>query len=621
MALNNVNVKSGARHRSTSDLSTTTILTTDFFTPKVIYTHEFVPKEKWHARIDSLTRCLPMYKPAYADIKANMRAFFVPLRTLYYKWNSWITNTNDGVDLPETMAYFNVVDFVKAMCYKLPNGTTPFCSSITSLSYNRSEVPSTDSEPAGAPSAYDFCYLWDYVDELQAEKTSINYVILNAKGRAVWSILRGLGYHFATAFAINDETSLTYVKDKSALPLIAYLKVYFDYYVNPRDSVMYQWFKVTLDQIYKTDSWHLSCKFYDEDADDNLLYWIFQAIFDVNYSLDYFTSAFEQSMGPETSNCYSESFTIKDVTVDNLDIRGQQNSNKIAALVRKDPNSNLAYTLSQYLDTGLHLLSDVLKRYQLSGMHPSDRYLTQRGVKLRSEYNNKSIYIGHKESPFNIQDITSTGDSSLAEYKGKALNYNLNANFEFDSEEFGFIIIISTVVPDVKYFEGEPRYIHHLSRTQFFSEEFEPLGVQGIQASELLADITHFKGSQARANNINEDSIIGYTDRYGEYKANPHAIVAGDFSLGSRNEGYRSWHVLREIEKRVKISEEFRSSLDRGQYDRIFEVTDANFDGFIQVFNIDCRPSLPMSSMFESYEFECDDNKTVNVQTGGQFNT
>lgn len=619
MALNNVNVKSGARNRSTSDLSTTTILTTDFFTPRVIYTHEFVPKEKWHARIDSLTRCLPMYKPAYADIKANMRAFFVPLRTLYYKWNSWITNTNDGVDLPETMAYFNVVDFVKAMCYKLPNGTTPFCTSITSLSFNRSDVPSTDSEPIGAPSAYDFCYLWDYEDELHTEKTSINYVILNAKGRAVWSILRGLGYHFATSFSINDSSQVAQIKDKSAVPLIAYLKVYFDYYVNPRDSITYQWFKTTLDQIYKTDSWHLSCKFYDEDVDDNLLYWIFQAIFDVNYSLDYFTSAFENPFSPE-QNAIAETQTITDLYNANLAAKQVASSGNVAPVVQQSSASSIT-TLTQYLDTGLHLLSDVLKRYQLSGMHPSDRYLTQRGVKLRSEYNNKSIYIGHKESPFNIQDITSTGDSALAEYKGKALNYNLNANFEFDSSEFGFIIIISTVVPDVKYFEGEPRYIHHLSRTQFFSEEFEPLGIQGIQASELLADITHFKGSAARANNINEGSIIGYTDRYGEYKANPHAIVAGDFSLGSRNEGYRSWHVLREIEKRVKISEEFRASLDRGQYDRIFEVTDANFDGFIQVFNIDCRPSLPMSSMFESYEFECEDNNTVNIKTGGQFNT
>lgn len=608
MAVQDSKQKTASRNRSNPNLSTTAVLTTDFFTPRVIYTHEFVPKEKWNVRVDSLTRCMPMFKPAYADIKANLRAFFVPMRCLYYQWNNWITDTNSGGDMLSQMFYFTTSDLVICL------DSMGFSDTIkrVSLSFDSAAMPDpTQGEPTGAPSAYDFVYIDTYDDsQYQSGKAGrLNYITLNAKGRQIWSLLAGLGYKFNT---VRDVTNVltsynTDPNEKSAMPLLAYLKIWLDYYCNPRDTVNYKLANGFLNHYYKADSTYIGL------IGSYNLYDLFDLISTVDYSLDYFTSAFEQPLGPATSTI-NNSPSIEDVVIPSrLSARESLSSSILVQSTSSD-----SVTLTQYLDTGLHLISDVLRRFQFAGLDNISRYLLQRGVKLRSEYNNRSIYIGHKESAFTISDVTSTGDSELADYKGQAINYNLNGNFSFDSEEFGFIIMISTVTPEIKYITGENRHIHHLKHDQFFSEEYEALGVQGIRADELCGVCMHFTDLPSR-NGIPGNAIIGYTDKFGEYKANPHAILAGDFLFGTTNVGYDQWHLFRDIDKRSMLNSAFRHSSDRGQYDRIFQIQSGRTDGFIQVFNINCQPSLPMASMFESYEYECDRCADVVIQNGGKY--
>lgn len=608
MSVQDSKQKTASRNRSNPNLSTTAVLTTDFFTPRVIYAHEFVPKEKWHVRVDSLTRCLPLNKPAYADIKANMRAFFVPMRCLYYQWDNWITNTNSGGDMLSQMFYFTTSDLI--ICLDTTAYSDPY--KRVSLSFDSAAMPDpTQGEPAGAPSAYDYAYIDTYDDaQYQSGKAGrINYITLNARGRQIWSILSGLGYKFNT---LRDVTNVltsynTDPNEKSAMPLLAYLKIWLDYYCNPRDTVNYKLANGFLNHYYKADDTFIGL------LGSYNLYDLFDLISTVDYSLDYFTSAFEHPYGPDPNSVVNQN-VINDASAGNYLFASTQYN--APTVYQGSPNYN--YTLTQYLDTGLHLLSDVLRRFQFAGLDTISRYLLQRGVKLRSEYNNRSIYIGHKESAFTISDVTSTGDSELANYKGQAINYNLNGNFSYDSDEFGYIIMISTVVPDVKYITGEHRHIHHLSQDQFFSEEFEALGVQGIRADELCGVCLHYADLPSR-NGIPGNAIVGYTDKFGEYKANPHAILSGDFIFGSRNVGYEQWHLFRDIEKRTMLNASFRHSNDRGQYDRIFGIQNNQYDGFIQVFNINCQSSLPMSSMFESYEYECDKYASAVVQNGGKY--
>ena len=607
MSVQDSKQKSASRNRSNPNLSTTSVLTTDFFTPRVIYTHEFVPKENWHARIDSLTRCLPLMKPAYADIKANMRAFFVPMRTLYYQWNNWITDNNSGGDILSQMFYFTVNDLVIAL------DSMPYSDVIkrVSLSFDSAAMPNpTLGEPTGAPSAYDYAYIDTYDDsQYQSGKAGrINYITLNRRGKQVWSILAGLGYKFNTLRDVTNVLTQYNIdpNEKSAMPLLAYLKIWLDYYCNPRDLVNYKLANGFLNHYYKADSTSIGL------LGTYNLYDLFDLITTVDYSLDYFTSAFEEPFSTPAS-ARNTNVILEDPSNNQLDANNVANF----PLVKQTSNS-VTLTLTQYLDTGLHLISDALRRFQFAGLDNISRYLLQRGVKLRSEYNNRSVYIGHKESAFQISDVTSTGDNELANYKGQAINYNLNGNFSYDSEEFGFIIIISTVVPDIKYITGEHRHVHHLTKDQFFSEEYEALGVQGIRADELCGVCTHYADLPS-VNGMPGNVIVGYSDKFAEYKANPHAVISGDFLFGTTNVGYDQWHLFRDIEKRTMLNASFRHSNDRGQYDRIFGVQTGDYDGFIQVFNINCQPSLPMSSMFESYEYECDKCADVVIQNGGKY--
>lgn len=630
MAIKQTQVDVARKGRHTAELDTVTLTTTDFFTPRVVYNHEFVPGENWKLHFNSMTRCMPLFKPAYADISHHVRAFFIPYRTLISQWNDSIDYSNvayAGTALPT----FTSRDVINAFVIdQVHDEGHSFIDSIVPVECNED-----GSEKEGHPfpdAKYDF---ESFSHTTVGETTTYykNFVNLSRKGKMIWSMLIGLGYKIDTTFDVITPSDL-WDEPKSALPLLSLAKVYLDYYVNPRDE-NYKILYNVLRDVFLLKVTDLSTTFQDYTLYQiSYLAQIFICLEDVSYSLDYFTSAWENPNSPDSGQILGD-LTFKDPAFelvsplihDNF-VTGTLDSDLGSgsqAVIAQDP-AVYDNALSQYLDTALHLVSDKLQRFRLSGMRSVDRYLSTYGVKLKSEYDNRSVYLGKQSSNFTISDVTSTGsESDLAKYKGKALDYNLDGNFDFDGSEFGFIVLLSTVVPRVKYFNGEARHIHHINRGRFWDPSFDKLAVQAIRADELFAGYQHTDELPEDMDDfVPADHSVGYSDKWAEYKCQPHAIVSGDFVLSHLNldnsaGGYRSWHCLREIKGRyAKLDSDFRSTSDRLQYDRIFESSNGKADGFIQCFNFDVPSSLPMSPMFESYDW-CDKKETVTQQTNGSF--
>lgn len=618
-----VNLPIATASRHTADLGQPTICTTDFFTPRIIYCNECVPGDKWHIKVDGMTRCLPMYHPAYAEIKNNIRAFFVPFRTLYYRWQNWITNSKDGSAVLNNVPYVMPIDLIKSLHH------VEMSSDTSQPSYYIEILHSSESE---RPENFDISY--KLIKDAAAPDYYEVYVRFDKEGKFYWNLLQGLGYDLQCNFdyPIDDTDAYdptAHSEDSpyamlSALPLLAYAKLILDYFVSPRDVTHYTTLHSFLNDFYTGTA---------SSFNHNSLRLFYACCSDINYNVDYFTSALDT---PNTGNPYLASEI--ELTDPQISSTGYANWLETSLLndsthpwlngpqISLAPNSgptDQQYTpiITQYLDTAMHKLADLARKVSIVGLRPLDRFFTQRGIKLRSEYLNRSIYIGHSQSEFQISDVTSTGSlDDLADYKGKAINYNVGGTFDFDSsEDFGMIMLISTVVPSVRYFEGTPRYINHIKRNDFYQPEFDKLGVQGIRASELKSNFYTIGDYTRQKNNIQNDEIIGYTDRYAEYKQNCYGKLLGDFKLRGHNTGLDSWYLWRKISQRTKLDAEFRSTSDRSQYDRIFEVTDSQNDGFIQLFNIDAKASRPMSAMFDSYEWSDNVGHTVEQKINGTY--
>lgn len=624
MALSNFNLPIGVSERNNFDLSTQTLTTTDFFTPKLVYSHEVCPGESWKCQVSAMTRTIPLYKPIYSDLSNNIRFFFVPFRTVMYDFNDFINNVSPHADAFDKVYYSRTSAFVLAF---LDNNIVSGDDERTYRSYKYVDMVSgTD---------YDFQV---FVSSDSVDSPSTGKYKFNKRGRFLYDVLLGLGYQlqFGNVSVNLDTPSSSYragmsLDDFSVMPLLCYLKVYFDYYCNPLYT-HYRECQHLLDTIFRSNTTSHS-------LGSSYIKQIFSLIEPVSYDNDYFTSSWESPFGPQVgSTGTNPSQVVSGIQLNdpaNPDAYVAYDNSLNEATVENGNVGTDSITLSQYLDTALHKISNLFHKYNMVGVRSIDRYMSERGIKLDSAFSNRCIYIGHRNSPFTVSDVTSTGDyDSLADYKGKALSYNLDGNFEFTSSEFGMIIAISTVIPRVQYCQGMPRHLHHLSIYDFFTPSLDKLGVQPIRCDELWSrNLDSSKTLPSQGLGISDSSVLGYTSMYGEYKCNPHCVRSGIFSLPSQNgialsdinysesKGLtQTWHLWRLFDDYERQGNYLRDTEDREQYDRIFDMVDGTVDGFIQIFNFKVKCSLPMSKMFESYDFGEDEaNRKVNVRRGGTF--
>ncbi len=177
------------------DLSCDHITTTDFFKIQPVYYKEMVPGESIKINCETFTRLSPLVNPMYGRCKIVNRAFFVPMRTIFQGWNEFITDT------PYKSKYLSVP--------LINQHDLTWCFTQALSTQVQSSQP------------YDFA----------STGTSPKYYQLSGMGRRIWSILQSLGYRYSIGYFINN-TPADDSEMFSALPLLAYAKIYVDWYRN-----------------------------------------------------------------------------------------------------------------------------------------------------------------------------------------------------------------------------------------------------------------------------------------------------------------------------------------------------------------------------------------------------
>lgn len=561
------------------DLSSQHITTANFMEFNVAWSKELVPKEHIGVHQETFARLDPLPVPTFGRANINNRAFFVPFRTIFPAWNDFITDTRHS---------FNVYG-TPAGASKLV-GETPTIKNSELVRFFENNGNAT--QVTGTQTA-------DYT--LNSSSTGRRFT---AKGRRAYKLLLSLGYNIN--WNLDDTTSM------SALPLLAVAKVYCDWYFPSA---------YTQDQIYSLVDGLFnfnSISSVNAEYGFALSYTQIQNIMDllangVNYDSDYFVSAWDNPTNPN-EGAGTSNLTIGTLSSDNT---SNVTSNK------QEPSIQTAGKISQYALTALRSMTDYMKRHQLVGARALDRYLARFGVQLEAEKMNRSIYLGCANQSLQFGDVMNTAgasDGDLGKYAGKGISYG-DAGFEFDADEYGIMIIISTIVPKVGYYQGVDRSVKHIQKLDYWTPEFDNLGTQAISKSELYipTDAYSFVGTKDIQN-----TVFGFIPRYAEYKIGKDRLT-GDFRLSSIEAGADSWHLLRTVEytsyDNIAHDLDFVRGLDSGQYERIFYDTDAgNHDRFKIIHNFNVTSHSPMKSLFDTYDFASRGKKVTEDVNGVKMN-
>ncbi|MCQ2305122.1 MAG: hypothetical protein MJZ97_09055 [Bacteroidales bacterium] len=569
------------------------VTTGQFLQLQPVYYRHMIPNEKINVNVDSLIRLAPLAVPTFGRANLNLRAFFVPYRTVCPYFNEFITDT----------VYSDSSDSA------IPSSVPTISSDMIYNCFVNSTIYSSEAfvtSSTTAPSAWDF-------------KTSTRWYTYTAIGRRAIKLLNSLGYRL---IPYGDKSAITY----NALALLAFARIYFDWYSlgQYRDSS-------TVLAVGKLLAKNSPSSAYALTSND--LKTIFELILSPSYDQDYFTAAWDNPVSPADSN--SSAVSMNDITTALATTK--------STITHDDNFLNGTSVLSPAVEDGksfiseqglhmLHALNNYQRRHQMSGARAVDRFLVQYGIQLDSAKLNRSVYIGSNTSPLQIGDVTSMANtagagntSNLGDYAGRG-HVASNSSFDYESDEFGIFIVVASVIPAIGYVQGYDRNNRHLTRFDFFTNEFDNCGVQVTEKGELyVSKDVQFTGG----NNGFYAATFGFLPRYAEYKVGRDWLT-GDFAT-SIYAGSGSWHLFRMFDdtyfgssastpgiNNVYHDIDFCLATDRAGYNRIFNYTDSDVDNMFMFFNFNVTSYVPALPLYDTYIFENEENHdSVTIEANG----
>lgn len=493
-----ISFKKASNGLNTFHIGGSMIATTDFGQPQVSFFAPVVPSDKLHVRFDVEARFAPMVVPTFMNVNLYTRAFFVPMSAIWKPFEYYYTDAQDQTAFKQLPTFTNeeMVEFFRNTSNGLADDTT---------SYRQNG---------------------DVDDFVIKDGSLINTYRFTEKGRLFKKLLDSLGY--SINFALEDTTSF------SALPLLAYLRIFYDY-IYPSQYVqglsLSRYFNITSSADF-TASWVNGMMSFFLTIADSLV---------VPFRQDYFTAAWKSLNAPGTAQ---QSLSL--VAPDNSIV---ENSNmKQTAL-----NTNYG-AVSQI---GLNLLSrlyDFVTRNNLVGTRYADQLFARFGIGSRKSDKDMSLDLGRNMTPLHVADVTQmaqTEEGNLGELGGKMFvtpngkGVNL---CNYDAEEFGFIICISQIMPEIGYYQGRKLWTIARSRLDgFYYPEFD-MQMRAIRNDELFADYSnsqHYVAGQSYGGN--PSNVFGFAPNYSEYKKK-HDYLIGDFRVPSLATNMKPYYLFRDLD-------------------------------------------------------------------------
>ena len=446
------------------------------------YVQEVNPNEHFVISPQSFLRTMPLNTASFVRAKQNIEFYFVPYRLLCRQFPQFVVGTE----------------------YKL--------SSLQSLNDYKGSLPDFD--------------LADTINNLiEEDKVTGNATDICGmpiyKGAIRLLDLLGYGVNMPTIKSYKHSTGgFQRIMSCNPLRLLAYQKIYYDFYRNP----MYE---LNFPEAYNVDdsfdSGLSTPTFSDYTTPDNARFTLRYR----NWKKDYFNCVSPYFQG---ADWLTTSFAAPSFSVDNQATELSPYPNFIG----KSSNA-LAFMYKSYSpkDATIFSISNLRSAYALDKLYRLSIAAGDGdyGSQIRAHYgfdvpydNCKSRFLGGFSEPINISEVITTATTSEAptgDIYGKGLSAHSGGRIVFDSKEHGIIMGIFSVVPEADYNAcGIDKFNFKMKREDFYQPEFADLGLAPLSLYEYTYCDPH--------TGANANKTIGYVPRYIEYKTRVD-LVHGEF--------------------------------------------------------------------------------------------
>lgn len=488
MSLFNLRKIKNHPRRSGFDLSSKVAFTAKVGELLPVKTIMCLPGDLFDLKVEAFTRTQPINTSAYTRIREYYDWYFVPLRLL---WKNAPAALSQMVSNPQSAV--NNLNSLRVGNY-LPT------ISLQEISDSLGYLKNSGSNEVGF------------------ERASCSYKLLQylRYGNCNKS-LSNLGTSSSTpSQSFNEDFTV------SLFPLLAYQKIYSDYFRNT------QWeasepYTYNIDYYDGTSkgSFALSSSVSNQHTYFDLRY--------CNYPKDMF-------MGVLPDAQYGATSSVNLVNISNDNIIG----------VNPSITTSNGQTINQYKDgslqswqTGIQNLgfdvlalrkAEALQRWKEVSLNNSQNYRSQIkahfGVDVGQYASGMSIYVGGTTGNIGISEVTNQNLSAdnVASIAGKGVGSS-NGYEKFKADDYGVLMCIYHAVPLIDYVLNSPDAQYHLNLvTDYPIPELDSIGMESIPFSYFDNTVS---GSEGK--------VLGYLPRYYPFK------TSNDYVLGAFTTTEKEW--------------------------------------------------------------------------------
>lgn len=493
-----------AVHRSSFDLSSKKLFTAKIGEILPCYWQIAIPGNKYRISSDWFTRTVPVNTAAYTRIKEYYDVYAVPLRLISRALPQAFTQMTD---------YMTSAASVASNTERLTQ--VPFTSLGTISTEIARFVGDGIVDDAGFNQSYGACKLLDYlgygafIGSGNQQKTEITKNYLGA------------------TYSSDSQNPLVYGTTMmvNLLPLLAYQKIYFDFYSNS------QWEK-HLAYAYNVDYWN-------KGEMNTSGEWL--KIRYADYPKDYFMGVLPASQYgsvavlPSLNSSYSSSNIIAAGASSQVNlVNPASGSSSVSTTSPNKGSESRNIILNSDLSALSIRVTEYLQRWkevvQFSSKDYSDQMAAQFGIKAPEYMGNHAHYIGGWSNVININEVLNTNleaDNSQAVIAGKGVGSQSGHTLTYDcGAEHCVLMIVYHAVPLLDWaMKGHNPQLLCTNISDFPQPAFDQLGMQPVPALALNNSPSSPTGN------------IGYNLRYWQWKSSIDT-VHGAFRPSA---AYQSW--------------------------------------------------------------------------------
>ncbi len=214
-----------------------------------------------------------------------------------------------------------------------------------------------------------------------------------------------------------------------------------------------------------------------------------------------------------------------------------------------------------------------LERNARGGVRYTEYLRSHFGVSPSDARLQRPQFIGSCRSSWLINEVLQTSETNTSvtpqgNQAGQAINLSRNSLGKFKSYEYGYILILGSVVPKALYQQGIPKYLSRRHNLDFYTPEFSHLSEQPV----LNKEIYYKEGG-------NNKGIFGFQPIWNEMRFIP-SKVTGHMRTGASGYSFDYWHFGRNFADTPLLNADFlmigSNQQSRQELMRVFAVTDEN---------------------------------------------